>query len=169
MASGNPDDKYLSARISDGQLVDIRDEPNLFTRMTSPDRYVITFPNGQLVTRDLHKSQSGRVILAMYGLASRWGLIRGWESTHYYWQCTSSARPVGPPIRLENSIAWPTKDGRYLVEFGSRLAVYSTPPRSRWPETTAVVALPWLLVGAWRRFRARRGRSPSLAGEQPVQ
>jgi hypothetical protein len=169
LACGNPDHKYLSARISDRQLVDIRDEPNLFTRMTSPDRYVVTFPNGQLVTRELHKSQSGRVILAMYGLASRWGLIPGSDSVHFFWQCTSSGRPVGPPIQLENSIAWSTKDGRYLVEFGNRLAVYSTPPRSRWPETAAVVALPWLLVGAWRRFRSRRVHSPSLAGPQPVQ
>lgn len=169
LACGNPDQKCLSARVSDKQIVDVRDEPCLFSRTTSPDRYVISFPNGQHVTRELHKSQSGRVILAMYSLGSRWGLIREWESTHFYWQCTSSGRPVGPPIQLENPTIWTTKDSRYLVESGNRLAVHSTPPRSRWPETAAVVALPWLLVGAWRRFRKRRVHSPSLAGPQPVQ
>lgn len=169
MASGNPDNKYLSARISDGQLVDIRDEPNLFTRMTSPDRFVISLPKGQRLIQDLHKSQTGNFMLAMYRLGSRWGLIRGWDSTRYFWQNTTSGRPVGPLIPIESGMAWPTKDGRYLVESGDRLAVFAIPPRSRWPETAAIVALPWLLVGAWRRFRARRGRSPSLAGELPVQ
>lgn len=137
-----PDQKCLSARVSDRQLVDVRDEPLMF---------------GCWESDDLHVTSTER------------GHLRQWASDFYSWQCTSFGEPVGPPIPLESSIAWPSKDGRYLVESGDRLAVFSIPPRSRWPETAAVVALPWLFVAVWQRLRARRAHSPSLAGSQPVQ
>lgn len=167
--SGNTEQKYLSARVSDKQLVDIRDEPLLFSRMEGADLNVNSTLKGQLRYRDLLKTPSGRMLVKMYEIGSRIGWIKQWSSTHYSWQSTANGRPVGPPIRMENAVAWPTKDGRYLVESGDRLAVFSIPPRSRWPETAAVVALPWLLVAAWRRLRARRANSPGLAGDQPVQ
>ncbi len=76
--------------------------------------------------------------------------------------------PCRPSISLK-SFALPTKDGQYLVEGGLRLVVFPISRRSRWPETLAVAALPWLLVARLENVRKRRAHSPSLAGSQPVQ
>lgn len=167
--NGNTEQKYLSARVSDKQLVDIRDEPLIFSRMEGADLNVTSTLKGQLRYKDLLETPSGRMLVKLYKIGTNIGFIKQWSSQQYSWQSTANGRPVGPPIRLENGIAWPTKDGRYLVESGDRLAVFSIPPRSRWPETLSVVAFPWLLVAAWRTVRKRRAHSPSLAGSQPVQ
>jgi hypothetical protein len=161
------DNKCLSARISDQQLVDIREEPWVYSK-NEGGQHVIATLDGQLLIRDLNQTSSGRSLMKLYEFASRIGLVKEWSSQQYSWQATVSGYPVGPRISLK-SFAHPTKDGQYLVEIGQRLAVFPISRRSRWPETLAVAALPWLLVAAWRTVRKRCTRSPSLAGSQPVQ
>lgn len=165
--SAFPDTKCRSARISDQQLVDIREEPLIYSRNEGGQQVIATL-DGHFLIRDLNQTSSGRSLMKFYEFASRIGLVKEWSSQQYSWQATVSGHPVGPSISLK-SFALPTKDGQYLVEAGPRLAVFPISRRSRWPETLAVAALPWLLVAAWRTVRKRRAHSPSLAGSQPVQ
>lgn len=160
--SGNLEHKCLSARVSDKQLVDIRNEPLIFSRMEGGYLYVNSTLKGQLRYRNLLKTPSGRMRLKLYEFGSKFGWFKQRSSEQYSWQTTSNGRPVGPPIRMENAVAWPTKDDRYLVECGNRLAVFSIPPRSRWPETVAIAAFPWLLAAAWRRVRTHKSASKAV-------
>lgn len=154
MDGDDADIKVLSARISGTQLVDVRDEPWFYYRYEG-GQYVQAKLHGKLMRRDLNQTSSGRGLMKLYEIGSRLGLGKEWYPEQHSWQATASGRPVGPTISLRN-IAHPTKDGQYLVEAGPRLAVFPIPRRSRWPETAVVVALPWLLVAAWKRHRSRR-------------
>ncbi len=163
--SAFPDTKCRSARISDQQLVDIREEPLIYSRNEGGQQVIATL-DGHFLIRDLNQTSSGRSLMKFYEFASRIGLVKEWSSQQYSWQATASGHPVGPSISLK-SFALPTKDGQYLVEGGLRLVVFPISRRSRWPETLAVAALPWLLVAAWRTVPKASSSLP-LTGRQPA-
>lgn len=150
-----------SCRLQDEQLVDVRREPFPAFDQSRPGQSAYPIYGDQLTgllqTEGLSRTLLGRVQLNLQEAAGSAGIPIDSRSWSYSWQSvTPLGQRIGQRIPIPDSVVAYSRDGKWLATGGTRMAVYSLPPRSRLPETLAVLLGPAILYWLLSRRRAPR-------------